>query len=205
MLREKDRFAIFGQTGKTKKLVSKMSSSCHSIGYSMRFSQLDRIYAIEPGKSISAVKCLSLSEAYLQDHFPRFPVMPGVLMLESLFQASMWLARVTSEFKYSSVVLRETRSVKFQGFVQPGDQLLVGAEIKKTEDSLTHLKVTGSVNDRVAVAGRMVVDSFNLAERRQLDPAIDEFMKLKFRLTFLRLSNQLESNHPVATGAAPTA
>jgi len=159
----------------------------------MRFSQLDRILSVEKDVSISAVKCLSLSEEYLEDHFPRFPVMPGVLMVESLFQASMWLVRASHDFKYSSVVLRETKSMKFQGFVQPGDSLLINASIKSTKDSITNLKVTGTVNDRPAVSGRIVVDTYNLEEREGVDGAIDRYMNHKFRLNFRRLCNQLDS------------
>ena len=47
----------------------------------MRFTLLDRVVAIEPGKSITAVKSVTLAEEYLGDHFPRFHVLPGVLML----------------------------------------------------------------------------------------------------------------------------
>ena len=54
----------------------------------MRFTLLDRIVEVEPGKSITAVKAVSLSEEYLADHFPRFPVLPGVFMLEAMTQAS---------------------------------------------------------------------------------------------------------------------
>lgn len=158
----------------------------------MRFSQLDRIISLEKGVSISAVKCLSLSEDYLEDHFPRFPVMPGVLMVESLFQASMWLVRASHDFSYSSVVLRETKSMKFQGFVQPGDSLLVNATIKSTKDSITNLKVSGTVNDRPAVSGRIVVEAYNLNEREGVDSAIDEYMIYKFRVNFRRLCNQLD-------------
>ena len=158
----------------------------------MRFSQLDRIIALEKGKSISAVKCLSLSEAYLEDHFPRFPIMPGVLMLESMFQTSMWLVRASHDFKYSSVVLRETKSLKFQGFVQPGDSLLVVAEIKKVQDSITSLKVTGTVNGNPATSGRLVLDTFNLADREGVDPAIDNYMNYKFRMFFRRVCTQLD-------------
>ena len=158
----------------------------------MRFSQLDKIIALEKGKSISAIKCLSLSESYLEDHFPRFPIMPGVLMMESMFQTSMWLVRATHEFKYSSVVLRETKSLKFQGFVQPGDSLLVHAEIKKQEESLTSLKVTGTVNGKPATSGRLVLDTFNLAERDGVDPAFDKYMNFKFRRFFRRLCLQFD-------------
>ena len=94
----------------------------------MRFTQIDRIVSLKNGESVKAVKCLSLSEDYLADHFPRFPVMPGVLMLEAIYQASMFLVRSTDDFQHSMVVLKETRNLKFQGFVQPGDQLVVSAE-----------------------------------------------------------------------------
>lgn len=113
-------------------------------------------------------------------------------MLESLFQTSMWLVRATHNFKYSSVVLRETKSLKFQGFVQPGDSLVVVAEIKKMKDSVTNLKVTGTVNGNPAVSGRLVVDTFNLAEREDVDSAIDNYMNCKFRENFRRLCNQLD-------------
>lgn len=161
----------------------------------MRFSQLDRITELELGKRISAVKCLSLSENYLQDHFPRFPVMPGVLMLEAMYQASCWLIRASDGFKYSSVVLREGKSLKFQGFVQPGDSLLVEAEIRSVSDSFTNLKVVGKVGDKLAASGRIVVESFNLADRDGVDPATDDYMKNEFRLTFKRLWNQLDSQN----------
>ena len=50
----------------------------------MRFSLVDRIVALDKGQSISTVKNLSLAEEYLQDHFPGFAVMPGVMMVEAL-------------------------------------------------------------------------------------------------------------------------
>ena len=62
-------------------------------GPSMRFVLVDRIISQETGQSLVAVKNLSLAEEYLADHFPGFPVMPGVLMLEALTQAGAWLVR----------------------------------------------------------------------------------------------------------------
>ena len=65
----------------------------------MRFSLIDRIVELEPGVRITAVKSLTMAEEYLADHFPHFPVMPGVLMLEALTQAGAWLVRVERGFR----------------------------------------------------------------------------------------------------------
>lgn len=158
----------------------------------MRFTQLDKIVALEKGKSIRAVKCLALSEEYLQDHFPRFPVMPGVLMLEAMFQASSWLARFSTDFAYSSVALKETRSLRFQGFVQPGNSLDVVSEIKSESDGIYKLKVSGAIDGETATSGRMVIQVYNLADRDGVDPAIDKYMNHKQRLMFRRLCNPLD-------------
>lgn len=120
--------------------------------------------------------------------------MPGVLMLETLFQACMWLVRATNDFQHSSVVLQEAKSMKFQGFVQPGDSLVVVGNIKSVKESVTNLKVTGTVNGKPAVSGRLLVDTYNLEEREGVDPAIDRYMIHKARLNFRRLCNQLDPN-----------
>ena len=73
----------------------------------MRFSQLDQIIELQPGKRIKAAKTLSADEDYLRDHFPCFAVMPGVLMLEAMFQASAWLVRKSEDFAHSTVILKE--------------------------------------------------------------------------------------------------
>src|SRR5919202_6041911 len=102
----------------------------------MRFNLVDRIVAAEPGRVIRAVKNLTLGEEYLADHFPTFPVMPGVLMLQTLVEASAWLLRLTDDFRYSVIVLREARNVKYGTFMEPGRQMLITAELVEREGVL---------------------------------------------------------------------
>src|SRR4249919_2241253 len=98
----------------------------------MRFNLIDRIVEVEPGRSLRAVKNLTLGEEYLADHFPTFPVMPGVLMLETLVEAGAWLLRLTDDYRHSVIVLRDARNVKYGSFMQPGHSLVVTAEMSET-------------------------------------------------------------------------
>src|SRR6516162_10180938 len=95
----------------------------------MRFNLVDRIVEVEPGKRIRVVKNLTLGEEYLADHFPTFPVMPGVLMLQTLVEAGAWLLRVTEDFRYSVIVLREAKNVKYGTFMDPGRPMAVTVEM----------------------------------------------------------------------------
>jgi 3-hydroxyacyl-[acyl-carrier-protein] dehydratase len=154
----------------------------------MRFCLLDQIESLQPGVSITALRQLTGDEDYLADHFPLFPVMPGVLMLEAMYQASAWLLRITDDFQFSVVTLKEARNVKYSDFVVPGRTLTVTAEIQKREGRLTTLKAQGTVNGSVAVGGRLTLESFNLAERYPTRAASDARARAKFRQTFERLA-----------------
>ena len=123
----------------------------------MRFTLIDRILEIESGKRIQAVKSPTLSEDYLQDHFPRFPVMPGVLMLEAMTQAGAWLIRFTDDFANNIILLKEARNVKYAGLVVPGQRLTISAEIHKREDDCTWFKAHGKVEEKTVISARLVL------------------------------------------------
>jgi 3-hydroxyacyl-[acyl-carrier-protein] dehydratase len=132
----------------------------------MRFSLIDRIVELEPGMRITAVKTLTMAEEYLADHFPHFPVMPGVLMLEAMTQASAWLVRYNEDFAHSIVVLKEAANVKYGQFLEPGQTLLVSAEIVKPGHAETKLKAQGMVDGRIIVSARITLEQYNLADTR---------------------------------------
>lgn len=153
----------------------------------MRFCLLDRIIELEPGVRITATKRLRPDEEYLRDHFPRFPVMPGVLMLEAMYQASAWLIRQTEGFANSLVLLKEARNIKYADFVTPGKELTVRAEIIKQDDKLTTLKAQGTIGEAVAVHGRLVLERFTMAERFPTLKEIDPYMRAELRPVLSRL------------------
>lgn len=147
----------------------------------MRFTLIDRIVALEPGKSVTAVKNLSMAEEYLADHFPGFPVLPGVLMLEAMTEAAAWLVRVTGDFKHSVVVLKEARNVKYNKFVEPGQTLKVVAELVGQDDHEAKFKTHGEVDGEQAVSARLTLATYNLADADPDRALTDEVVKHKMR------------------------
>jgi 3-hydroxyacyl-[acyl-carrier-protein] dehydratase len=135
----------------------------------MRFVLIDRIVELNTGQSLVAVKNLSLSEEYLADHFPGFPVMPGVLMLEALTQAGAWLVRDMEDFAHSVVLLKQARTIKYGSFVEPGRQLQLRVELTAHGDRESTFKGTGLIDGQEMVKGRFTLMRYNLRER---DPAL---------------------------------
>ena len=153
----------------------------------MRFTRLDRILQLEPGSRIVAVKNLSLAEEYLADHFPRFPVMPGVLMLEAMVQAGAWLIRAGEDFAHSIVVLREARNVKYGNFVQPGQTLTITVQIRGQDERETKLETQGTIDGVQTVSARLVLERYNLADTNPSKAATDAAVKTKMRELFALL------------------
>src|ERR1700732_5140439 len=125
----------------------------------MRFTLVDRILEVEPGRRIRVLKNLTLGEEYLADHFPTFPVMPGVLMLQTLVETGAWLLRITEDFRHSVIVLREARNVKYGSFMEPGKTLKVTAELLDKADSDDPLAATfkgkGECDGAATVSARL--------------------------------------------------
>ena len=139
----------------------------------MKFNLIDKIEQLADDR-IVAVKYVSLAEEYLADHFPTFPVLPGVLMVEALTQAAAWLMHHRTNFAKSMAVLKEVRNVKYGQFVAPGNALRVTVELNKTTDTGATFKATGTVNDDQAVAARLELAYFSLAEKQPELAALDE-------------------------------
>jgi len=150
----------------------------------VRFSLVDRITELSEGKHITAIKVLTLAEEYLADHFPRFPVMPGVMMLEAIYQSSAWLIRKSEDFAHTIVVLREARNVKFSNFVEPGQVLVMQATIMRQTDETTMLKAEATVEGKTAVTARLVLERYNLADRYPSRAATDDFTRRELRESF---------------------
>jgi len=154
----------------------------------MRFTLIDRITAIEPGKRIEAVKNLTMAEEYLAEHFPGFPVLPGVLMLEAVTQACAWLIRATEDFRHSVILLKEAKAVKYGHFVTPGKQLRLTCEWVGENGSLVTMKAKGELSGASSVSCRVVLERFNLSKRNEGSTEQDDRLKDWHRRLFERLT-----------------
>jgi len=144
----------------------------------MRFNLVDRIVEVQPGRSLRAIKNLTLGEEYLADHFPSFPVMPGVLMLQTLVEAGAWLLRLTDDYRSSVIVLREARNVKYGAFMEPGKQLLIAVELVERSDGTAVFKGKGEVEGTAAVSAKLTLGHYNLGDRQAaLRPTDDQIVQ----------------------------
>lgn len=152
----------------------------------MKFVLIDRIVAIDPEQGrIVARKCLSLAEEYLADHFPTFPVMPGVLMLEAMVQTSAWLVRAKQGFSKSMIVLAEAKNVNYKSFVAPGGTLEVTSEAMRIDDSESEFKAVGRGADGgEIVKARLKLRHYNLTDMDASLADTDEKLVLVMKQRF---------------------
>jgi 3-hydroxyacyl-[acyl-carrier-protein] dehydratase len=148
----------------------------------MRFHLIDRVEEVQPGRSLRAVKNLTLGEEYLADHFPTFPVMPGVLMLQTLVEAGAWLLRASEDFRHSVITLREARNVKYGQFMEPGKRLVVSVDLEERQETVATLKGKGETEGQMTVAARLTLATYNLRERDAALAGVDQRLTEQLRI-----------------------
>jgi len=139
----------------------------------MRFILIDKIVSLEAGRQIKTLKNVSLSEEYLADHFPTFPVLPGVLLLEGLIESASWLVRQTENFAHSMILLEQARNVKYKSFLAPGCQIEYTVEAKTIEENVSSFSGFGISQGERIVEARIALKHFNLADGNSSMAAVD--------------------------------
>jgi 3-hydroxyacyl-[acyl-carrier-protein] dehydratase len=160
----------------------------------VKFNLIDKIESLTDER-IVAVKYVSLAEEYLGDHFPTFPVLPGVMMLEALTQAAGWLLHRRHDFAKSFAVLKEARNVKYGNFVAPGNFLHVDVEFNKATEAGASFKANGTVRNTQAVSARIELAYFNLAEKNPALAEIDAKLQAHNRLRWALIAPAADSVH----------
>ena len=122
------------------------------------FLLIDRIIKFESGKSITAIKNVSINEPFFQGHFPGNPVMPGVLVIESMAQAGGVLSHLT----YADLdpkplfYLAGIDKTRFRKPVVPGDELRIDIEVDWIKRGMWRYECRASVDDQLAVSASIL-------------------------------------------------
>jgi len=119
---------------------------------------VDRVIALEKGKSIKALKNVTINEPFFQGHFPYRPVMPGVLMLEALAQAAALLAfdaLGTGPSEDLVYYFAGIDNARFKRPVGPGDQLILDVEMVRMKAGIFKFNCSASVDGTLAVQAEL--------------------------------------------------
>jgi 3-hydroxyacyl-[acyl-carrier-protein] dehydratase len=120
---------------------------------------VDRVLNWESGKSITAIKNVTVNEEFFNGHFPNKPVMPGVLMIEAMAQTAALLSFLTMGVKpdeNSVVYFLGIDGARFKRPVEPGDQLKMDVEILRHARGIWKYKAVASVDGQTAVEAELM-------------------------------------------------
>ena len=124
------------------------------------FLLVDRVLSMTPGKSIVALKNVTFNEAHFVGHFPQYPVMPGVLVVEAMAQAGGVLAWESAQAEERSVeilYLAGLEEVRFKQPVRPGDQLILKAELEKFKRGVWRFGCAAEVGGELVAEAKILM------------------------------------------------
>jgi len=154
----------------------------------MRFILIDRVVSLDSGRQIKTVKNVSLAEEYLADHFPTFPVLPGVLLLQGLIESASWLVREAENFSHSMLLLEKARNVKYKSFLAPGETIEYTVQVKAIEENVSSFTGFGLSNGQRIMEAGFGLRHFNLSARDSTMAAVDaeiiENLKQRWKLLY---------------------
>jgi 3-hydroxyacyl-[acyl-carrier-protein] dehydratase len=114
------------------------------------FLLVDRVIELDPGKTIKALKNVTINEPFFQGHFPDFPVMPGVLIIEALAQTAALLTFSEEHDPEDVYYFAGIDGARFKRIVLPGDQLIMHATFERGKAGIYKFQVKATVQDKLA-------------------------------------------------------
>ena len=122
------------------------------------FILVDRILDLVPGEKITALKNVTINEPFFQGHFPTYPIMPGVLIVEAMAQAAGVLAleSMPAEKRGAPVFFMGLDKVKFRKPVVPGDQLVLEVQIIKFRSKVVKASGKAFVEDNIVAEAELM-------------------------------------------------
>ncbi|SEA14833.1 3-hydroxyacyl-[acyl-carrier-protein] dehydratase [Oribacterium sp. KHPX15] len=119
------------------------------------FLLIDHVNDYEPGKFADATKCVSVNEPFFQGHFPEYPVMPGVLIIEALAQTGAVALLSIPENKGKIALFGGIKNARFKRQVRPGDVLKLHCELTKMHGPVGIGTAKATVDGKVAVVAEL--------------------------------------------------
>lgn len=120
------------------------------------FLLVDRIISAEPGKRAVGIKNVSANEPYFQGHFPGYPVMPGVLVIEAMAQVGAVAILLLPEFAGRIALFAGIDKARFRRQVVPGDQLHIEVEVLRLRGTVGKSSATARVGEELAAEAEMM-------------------------------------------------
>ena len=114
------------------------------------FLLIDEIIEIDPGKRIKGIKHVSKDEYYFKGHFPSNPIMPGVLIVETIAQAGAISVLMLPENKGKIVLFAGIDKARFKKIVRPGDKMVIEVEMEKFRRNIGKAKGRATVDGELA-------------------------------------------------------
>jgi 3-hydroxyacyl-[acyl-carrier-protein] dehydratase len=141
----------------------------------MRYFLIDKVTELVPGERIRGVKNVTLSDEILHDHFPDFPIMPGVLILEAAAQLAGFLLETTINRKGEPLrraLLVQIQQAKFHDTAGPGDQLELAVALESRLEGAAQVTAEARCGDRKIARGVLTfmmkaIDSQRVHEQRR--------------------------------------
>jgi 3-hydroxyacyl-[acyl-carrier-protein] dehydratase len=148
----------------------------------VRFLLVDRIVSLVPGESVVATRTVPADDDYFQDHFPGFPVVPGVLLTETMGQAAAKCLDAERRPRGKAMLAR-ILSASFRQWVRPGDELTLRATVVSNEERFATAECEAQVAGRTAAQARlffsfMPIASFAPSYR---DQVLEDFLAAQSR------------------------
>ncbi|CAG7655524.1 3-hydroxyacyl-ACP dehydratase FabZ [Paenibacillus allorhizosphaerae] len=128
------------------------------------FLLIDRITEVEPGVRATGIKCVTMNEPFFTGHFPGYPVMPGVLIVEALAQVGSVAMLMVEANRGKLGFFAGIDNFRFRGQVTPGDVLTLSVEITRLKGPIGKGQATAKVGDKVVAEGELM---FALSDREK--------------------------------------
>ena len=127
------------------------------------FLLVDKVLTCDPGSALTAIKNVTINEPFFQGHFPDKPVMPGVLIIEAMAQATCLLATATDTSEAEMIyLLTGVDKVRFKRQVLPGDQLQLQAELLKRRRGIWVFSASASVEEQLVSSAEIMCTARDL-------------------------------------------